>query len=56
MANETYTVTIPLPPAARKKLYALTGPGRKTKRGAYIAEAIIEKLARDATERARESE
>ncbi len=47
MAEGPYTVTIPLPIAARKKLLALTGPGRPTKRGAYIAEAIIEKLARD---------
>lgn len=56
-------MTIPLPAAARSELDAITGPGKTMKRGAYIAEAILEKLARgpahstnrDVTNRARGS-
>lgn len=45
-SDGTYTVTIPLPASARSELDSITGPGKTMKRGAYIAEAILEKLAR----------
>jgi hypothetical protein len=42
------TVSIPLYPNERMKLEVVCGPHRRIKRGEWVREAVLEKLARDA--------
>lgn len=46
--SERMTVSIPLNSNERTKLEAICGPHRRIKRGEWVREAILEKLARDA--------
>jgi hypothetical protein len=43
---ENVWVAIPLSPPERSRLDVVCGPGRKSKRGQWVAEAIVEKMDR----------
>jgi hypothetical protein len=45
--GEFYHIGIPLAPVELRQLRAVCGPRRAVKRGQWIREAILEKLARE---------
>ena len=51
--GEFYHIGIPLAPAELRQLRAVCGPRRAVKRGQWIREAIVEKLARERAGRER---